>query len=166
MNLEDISPKIRQERQLKAIAGLSSDQFFILFVVFDPLMNAYIEDKKSDKIKPNNGKIGALKTSAEKLLFILYYLKCYPTYDQFGFTFDMSGSSAYTWLYKIMPVFIETLSQLNVLPETTFETPEEMHEAFKDHDVLIVDATERAIQRPKNNEEQKDHYSGKKKAYN
>ena len=41
-----------------------------------------------------------------------------------------------------------------------------MHEAFKEHDTLLIDATERAIQRPKDNEEQKDHYSGKKKAYN
>jgi hypothetical protein len=165
MNIKDISPKFRQERQLKAVTGLSTEQFFILLSVFDPLLNSYAEERKANKIKPNNGNIGILKDSKDKLLFILYFLKCYPTYDQFGFVFDMSGSSAYTWLYKIMPVFIETLSQLDVLPETKFETPEEMHEAFKEHDTLLIDATERAIQRPKDNDEQKNHYSGKKKAY-
>ncbi len=166
MDLKDISPKFRQERQLKAVTGLSIEQFSILITVFEPILNSGIEKQKAGKIKPNNGNIGVLKSAEDKLLFILYYLKCYPTYDQFGFIFNMSGSSAYTWLYKIMPVFIETLDQLDVLPETNFETPEEMHKAFKDYDTLIVDATERAIQRPQDNEEQKDHYSGKKKAYN
>lgn len=165
MNLKDISPKFRQERQLRAVTGVSIEQFFILLSVFEPLLISYEKERKDNKIKPNNGSVGILKTPSEKLLFILYFLKCYPTYDQFGFVFDMSGSSAHTWLYKIMPVFVKTLDQLNVLPETKFETPEEMHEVFEAHDTLLIDATERAIQRPKDNEEQKDHYSGKKKAY-
>ena len=165
MNIKDISPKLRNERQLKAVTGLSSEQFSILLVIFESLLNIQMEKNKDGKIKPNNGKIGILKTPSDKLFFVLYYLKCYPVYDQFGFIFDMSGSSAYTWLYKIMPVFIETLAQLNILPKTKFETPEEMKEAFKDFETLVIDATERAIQRPQDNEAQEDHYSGKKKKH-
>ncbi len=77
----------------------------------------------------------------------------------------MSGSSAYTWLYQVMPIFVKTLAELKVLPKIKFETPEEMKEALKDFDTLIIDATERAVQRPKDDDKQKDHYSGKKKRH-
>jgi hypothetical protein len=42
------------------------------------------EENKVDKIKPNNGKEGALKTPTDKLFFVLFYLKCYLTFDVFG----------------------------------------------------------------------------------
>ena len=165
MDIKDISSRIRNERQLKAVTGLNLKQFFMLFTLFEELLNIQQEENKKDKIKPNNGKEGALKTASEKFLFVLFYLKCYPSYDQFGFTFDMSGSSAHTWLFKLMPIFIETLANFDIFPKTKFNTPKEMKEAFKDIDTVIIDATERAIQRPQDNEEQKNHYSGKKKTY-
>lgn len=98
MNITDICPKFREERQVKAAIGMSSDQFAILLPIFTQLLNAQIEENKADKIKPNNGKEGALKTSTDKLFFVLFYLKCYLTFDVFGLFFDMSGSSAHTWL--------------------------------------------------------------------
>jgi hypothetical protein len=163
MDIKDISSRIRNERQLKAVTGLSLKQFCILFTLFEKLLNLQQEENKKDKIKPNNGKEGALKKAPEKLLFVLFYLKCYPSYDQFGFTFDMSGSSAHTWLFKLMPIFIKTLTHFNIFPKTKFNTPAEIKETFKGFDTLIIDATERAIQRPQDNKEQKNHYSGKKK---
>jgi hypothetical protein len=162
MNITDICPKFRQERQVKAAIGMSSAQFAILLPIFEELLNAQIEENKVDKIKPNNGKEGTLKTPTDKLFFVLFYLKCYLTFDVFGLFFDMSGSSAHTWLSKLMPIFIKTLDHFNVLPKTEFESPEEMREFFKEHDTLLIDATERAIQRPQDNEVQEDHYSGKK----
>lgn len=163
MNIKDISPKFRTERQVKAVTGLSLKEFFILLPIFEELLNAQKEENKANKIKPNNGQEGALKTATDKLLFMLCYLKCYSTFDHFGFTFDMSGSSAHTWLSKLMPIFVKSLAHFNVLPKTEFETPEEMRDAFKGIDTLIIDATERAIQRPQDDEIQEDHYSGKKK---
>lgn len=165
ITLDNISPRFRQERQLRAVTGLSIKQISVLFPIFEKVLNIKIEENKRHKIKPNNGKVGALITSMDKLIFILYYLKCYPTYDQLGFVFDMSGSSAYTWLHKIIPIFTETLATLNVLPKMDFKTPEEMKTAFDGIDTLIIDATERPIQRPQEQIEQKSHYSGKKKTY-
>ncbi len=75
MDLKDISPNFRQERLLKAVTGLSIEQFSILITVFEPILNFSIEKQKAGKIKPNNGNIGVLKSAEDKLLFILYYLK-------------------------------------------------------------------------------------------
>ncbi len=69
MNIKDISPKFRTERQVKAVIGLSLEQFPILLTIFELLLNAQIEENKVDKKKPNNGKIGALKTPSDKLFF-------------------------------------------------------------------------------------------------
>ena len=163
MNIEDISPRIYDERQLKALTGLSVEQFFILLPIFNIFIVEEKENNKKDKVKPNNGNIGKLETPTDKLIFFLYYLKCYPTFDQLGFNFDMNRSCAHTWLYKIFPIFTKTLSHLNVLPKTEFKTPEEMKTAFKGIDTLIIDVTERIIQRPQDATKQADHYSGKKK---
>ena len=163
MNIEDISPRIYDERQLKAITGLSIEQFCTILPIFDRFFIEEKENNKEDKIKPENGSIGKLETSTDKLIFFLYYLKCYPTFDQLGFNFNMNKSCAHTWLYKIFPIFTETLSYLNVLPQTEFETPEEMKAVFKGIDSLIIDVTERVIQRPEDATKQVDHYSGKKK---
>jgi len=165
MNIKDISDRIHTERQLKAVTGLSLQQFLILLPVFDEFLIAQKEENKVNKLKPNNGNKGTLKTATDKLLFILHYLKCYPTFDQLGFMFNMNGSNAHTLLYKLFPILTQTLNHLNVLPKTGFKTPEEMREAFKDIDTLVIDATERAVQRPQDEEEQTAHYSGKKKKH-
>lgn len=165
MNVKTISNRIYDERQLKALTGLSVKEFFILLPVFHELIINKKEDNKKDKIKPNNGNDGKLITSNDKLFFVLYYLKCYPTFDQFGFNFNMNRSGAHTWLYKILPILFETLNILNVIPETKFETPEEMINALKGVDTLLIDVTERIIQRPQDKKKQTEHYSGKKKQH-
>lgn len=162
MNIKYISAKFRTERQVRAVTGLSSEQLFLLLPVFEEQLILQQEENKKNKIKPNNGQIGALINTAEKLTFILSYLKCYPTFDQLGFTFNMSGSSAYTWLSKLMPVFIKSLNHFQVLPKTEFKSPEEMREAFSGVNTLIIDATERVIQRPQDDTIQKETFSGKK----
>jgi CRISPR/Cas system-associated protein endoribonuclease Cas2 len=162
MSIKDISNRVHSERQLKAVTGLSIQQFLIIVKIFNEFLIEQKEENKVNKIKPNNGNKGELETAEDKLLFIMHYLKCYPTFDQLGFMFNMNGSNAHTLLYKLIPVLVKTLAHLKVLPKTSFSTPEELREAFKDIDTLIIDATERAIQRPQDNEEQEDHYSGKK----
>lgn len=162
IEIKKISSRFRTERQVKAVIGMSPKQFFIMLPVFEQFLNAKKEENKKDKIKPDNGKEGQLKTPSDKLLFILCYLKCYPSFDVIGFIFDMSGSSANTWFSKLLPILIETFDHLAILPKTEFESIEELRDAFKEIDTLVIDATERVIQRPQDKNLQKEHYSGKK----
>ena len=55
MNVKEISPKIKTERQLRAITGLSYKQFSILLPVF----SQYLEQAKQDKYKNKDRKIGS-----------------------------------------------------------------------------------------------------------
>ena len=83
--------QIRDDRQMKALTGLSQAQFDHLLPVFNDLYQAiqhktYEEGVESGSRtrKPGGGAKGKLPTMAEKLLFVLYYYKTYPTFDVLG----------------------------------------------------------------------------------
>ncbi len=148
---------------MKAVSGVSLEQFLVLLPIFEKYLFEQREINQANKIKPNNGRKPTLETAEDKLLFFMHYLKCYSTFDQLGFAFNMSGSNACTLLYKLFPVMINTLSYLGVLPKTEFADPSEMHKCFKGIHTLVIDARERPMQRPQDHDVQAEHYSGKKK---
>jgi hypothetical protein len=157
--------RIKNERQLRATTGLSSKQFSLLL----PIFSKYIEEAKLEKYKGKNRKIGSgkkgdLETADEKLLLILFYLKCYPTFDVLGFTFGISGDSAHRYIYSLFDILVKTLNHFGVLPHTKFKSPEELQAAFTGVETLLIDATERVVQRPQDFELQNETYSGKKTA--
>jgi hypothetical protein len=159
-----IATRIKNERQLRATTGLSSKQFSLLAVIFAK----YLEEAKLEKYKNKNRKIGSgkkgdLETADEKLLFILYYLKCYPTFDVLGFTFGISGDAAHRYVYSLFDILVKSLNHFGVLPYTEFNSPEELQTAFSKVDTLLIDATEHVVQRSQDYQVQKDNQSGKKK---
>ena len=163
MELKDILPRIYDERQLRALTGVSFKQFILLLEQFEKIQEEFKEERYKEKVrKAGSGRKGKLDKSEEKLFFILHYLKCYPTFDQLGFSFAMDNSSAAQYVKNLLPVLLETVNRLGVLPKTAFKTVEEMRLAFAGLDTLVIDATERAINRPQDSEQQREHYSGKK----
>jgi hypothetical protein len=74
--------QIRDERQMKALTGLSQAQFDSLLPIFSDLyraaqQHAYEEGSQSGtrRRRPGGGSKGKLSTMVEKLLFVLYYYK-------------------------------------------------------------------------------------------
>lgn len=114
---------------------------------------------------PGGGRKGSLRTSKDKLFFILVYLKCYPTVDVIGFLFDMDGSNADRWVHRLFPVLEKALDRKLVLPERKIRSLEEFFRIFPEASRLFIDGTERPILRPKDNERQNENYSGKKKGH-
>ena len=91
--------QIRDERQMKALTGLSQVQFDSLLSVFSDIYRAtqqhtYEEGSQSGtrRRRPGGGSKGKLPTMAEKLQFVLYYYKTYPTFDVLGQQFEMARS--------------------------------------------------------------------------
>ncbi len=115
--------------------------------------------------KPGGGQKGKLPTAHEKLVFLLYYLKVYPTFDVLGAQFGMNRSKACENLHRLLPVLYEALENLGVMPKREFKTVEEFRAACEWIDDLLIDATERPHCRPSDADEQKELYSGKKTAY-
>jgi len=162
--------KIYDDRQMKALTGLSQAQFDELLPTFTAV---YQETRqKAYEIgliagrrqrKPGGGVKGKLPTLADKLLFTLYYYKTYPTFDVLGTHFEMGRSKAHENLHKLSPILHQTLVRLEMMPHREFKTPEDLKAALQGIDQVIVDATERAYHRSQDEATQQAYYSGKKK---
>jgi Helix-turn-helix of DDE superfamily endonuclease len=164
--------QIRDDRQMKALTGLSQDQFDHLLPVFSDIYRATQQHtyeagvaSGSRRRHPGGGSKGKLPTLAEKLQFVLYYYKTYPTFDVLGTQFAMARSKAHENLHKLSPILYDTLVHLDLMPYREFTTPEELKAALQGVDRLLIDATERAYHRSTDDAKQREHYSGKKTAY-
>ena len=79
--------------------------------------------------------------------------------------FNFDRSCAWEWVHGLLPVLEQALGYKQALPERKFRSVEEFLERFPDVKEVILDGTERPVQRPKDPEKQKEHYSGKKKRH-
>lgn len=109
--------QIRDDRQMKALTGLSQDQCNHLLPVFSDISQATQQKTYEEGLtsgtrvrKPGGGFKGKVPTIAELLLCVLYYYKTYPTCDVLGTQFAMVRSKANENLHKLSPLFYETLA--------------------------------------------------------
>src|SRR5262249_37852331 len=161
--------QIRDERQMKALTGLSQAQFDSLLPVFSDLYRATQQQTYGEGIqsgtrrrRPGGGSKGKLPTMVEKLQFVLYYYKTYPTFDVLGTQLAMARSEAHENLQKLSPIRQDTLVHRELMPYRELATPEALKAALQGVDRLLIDATERAYHRSHDDAKQREHYSGKK----
>ncbi|GAH30828.1 unnamed protein product [marine sediment metagenome] len=159
----NIKRAMKSNRVLKALTGLKIKQFMMLAVLFE--LNLRESFEKYRNVSLDLGRKFILESAKEKLFFILFYMKCYPTFDVAGFYFDVDRSSCCRWAHWFLPALQETLGKELVLPERKVSDPEEFLRLFPEVKGIFIDATERPIQRPKDNKKQKENYSGKKKRH-
>ena len=161
-----INPKklLRRERQLKSVIGMSGKEFKILHEQFKIIYNKS-QQKKPRKRAVGGGRQGVIKDTKSKLLFILMYVKVYPTYDLAGALFGVVASCPHEWSNKYLPILEEALGRHCVLLARKISSVKEFKRLYPGVQEVILDGAERPIQRPKNNKNQKKAYSGKKKRH-
>ena len=163
LNLERI---FQQDRLLRAMTGLN-------LKAFESLLPSFAQAYEQSRVKPDierkravgGGRKATLRTPREKLFYILLYCKCYPTFDLLSVLFGFDRSCAWDWVHGLLPILEQTLGSKKVLPERKLRSMEEFLERFPDVTAVILDGTERPVQRPKDWEQQQEHYSGKKKRH-
>ena len=164
---EETLIEIKNERQLKAVSGVTESQLKLIATEFEFVENEDREAKSKPTVfqvrKPGGGSKGLLKTPLQQVLLVLIYCKSYSTYDELGSRFSMSKSAAFDNIDRHFPKVRKALARLGVLPSRTFHHVEEFKEIFEDIEELIIDVTERPRCRPQNRELQREVYSGKKK---
>lgn len=98
----------------------------------------------------------------DALFFILFYLKSYPTEEVLAGTFDMHQPQVSVWKKLLQDILENSFVEMKVLPS---RDNKKLNQLIKEMGLteVIIDATERQIQRPKDNEVQKEYYSGKKR---
>ena len=160
---------IRDDRQMRALTGVSQKKFAQLLPVFSRVYHqeryrTYEQGlaKGIRQRKPGGGQKGKLPKMADKLVFILNYYKTYPTFDVLGHRFGLARSKANEQVHQLSPILHQTLLELGHLPRREFESVEAFKAALGDLDQILIDVTERPHQRPQDNEQQRELYSGKK----
>jgi hypothetical protein len=156
-------------RVFQALTGLSPKAFAQLLPAFGQVYEAALPIADAQRPKPRQrrrggGRKATLHTLADKLVFILCYFKLYPTQDALGFFFGLSQSQACAWIHRLTPLLNQALGSEKQLPA---REPADVAQVLAQCPGLefITDGTERPIQRPQDQERQRQYYSGKKKRH-
>lgn len=99
------------------------------------------------------------------MLFILFYIKAYPTFDVLGCLSGKSSGRSCEATHIYLQVLEKTLGKKIQFPERKIRSMEELLEKFPEVKDVFIDGTERPIQRPKRAKANKRTYSGKKKTH-
>lgn len=153
---------------LLAMTSLYRTEFEELLIPFQAALEAYVAThslpEQARQRQAGGGRKPVLRTTADKLLFILFYIKTYPLQEIIAFSFGMSQGQACYWIHVLSPVLHQALAALEQLPER--DPAQLAANLVKSGDTTLgIDGTERRIQRPKDDLEQQMYYSGKKKAH-
>ena len=154
---------MKSDRLMKALTGLSIVEFQTLVITFTLVFQKYQATRSPNRKRAvGGGRPHTLRTEAERLFFILFYVKIYPTMDLAGFFFNVDRSRIQRWVKELLPLLEETLGREVVLPVRRINSVEEFVAQFPAVKDVFVDATERPVQRPRKSKAQTEHYSGRK----
>ena len=160
----NIERALKQDRLLRAMTGLNRKAFDALL----PTFSAVYEQERLQHPRQRaigGGRKARLRTPQDKLFYILFYFKSYPTFDLAGLLFELDRAQAHYWMHRLQPILEATLGEKLALPERKLTSIEAFVERFPDVQRVMVDGTERPIARPQDPEAQKLNYSGKKKRH-
>jgi hypothetical protein len=160
---------IKKPRVFKSVTGLDRDEFDRLFQKFLPVWVAQERERQDrpDRQRAIGGGRRYKLLLQDRLVMVLTWLRLYLNTEALGFFFDLNKSNVSRNCRRLLPV-------LRTLGDETLGWPEpptrgkgkSVEEALQEcPDLLaIVDTTEQRVRRPRDNDQQKQHYSGKKKA--
>ena len=158
-----IQKAFKNNRLMKALTGLTKEEFLRLLESFHAPKCNKIQNRKR---AIGGGRRHTIENDLEKLFYILFYVKCYPTFDLAGFIFDgVNRSQAKRWTDKLLPILEKALERKMVIPKRKISTLEEFFKLFPEVKEIWIDGSERPTRRPKDKDKQKKRYSGKKKRH-
>lgn len=115
---------ITRAGSLLRMTGLTEQEFTALLPPFEQAFVAYLRDRTIDG-QPRASRSYStydncpLPTMADKLLFMLTYLKQNPIQEVQGQLFGMSQSNANKWIHLLHPVLNQALAHQGLLPART-----------------------------------------------
>ena len=164
----------KHRRKFLAMTGYTVEEFEALLphfrVEFEKHVAVYrLDGKKRVKRSYTQYKNSSLPSLADKLLFILVYLKQGSLQEEHATLFGMHQPDANRWIHLLQAVLNRALAALGELPAREAAELEQRLAQPQDDDETILlffhDGTERPIVRPKDKTRQKLFYSGKKKQH-
>ncbi|MBM3283016.1 transposase family protein [Candidatus Gottesmanbacteria bacterium] len=151
-----------------SVIGVTHRQFELLLPKFSYALRIAEHKKAYEKKRQREvggGRKPTLKTDRQKLFFILFYYKVYPTFRFNQAIFEFDKRNTQIWKEFLEPVLFEALGHELELPERKINSMVGLITICPDLKQFIVDAAERPVRRPKDPKDQTKYYSGKKKRH-
>jgi hypothetical protein len=151
------------ERQWCAATGFTRAQFAQLLALFTQsyfeLYGQSVAQRQAEiEVTPS------LSSEEELLFFTLFSLKAGLTYDLLGFVSGMDASNAKRNQKLGLDVLERALSAAECLPRRAFKDAAEFSAYLQNETTVILDGLEQRMQRPADDEAQREFYAGKKSA--
>lgn len=148
---------------LISLTTLRREEFEELSEFFEQSWQKYIRQYTLEGV-PRDHKAGirsntVLRTAEDRLLFILYHLKGNAIQELIAITFEMTQPQVSVWIKLLSKLLRDALDRQGFLP---VRKTEQLKIVLKNENTVLLDATEREIQRPADYHVQKEYYSGKK----
>ncbi|NJR56006.1 MAG: IS5/IS1182 family transposase, partial [Acaryochloris sp. CRU_2_0] len=151
----------------KRVLGIEYDQFLQLLEQAELKHNeqkAELERHKS-RVNAQGGGRKPLLSVAEEVCLCLFYLRHYPTFEVLGLQFGVSNSEANDTVHYGLAI-LRVLLPASLLEQveshrSDYAIVQEWLTQFQ----LIVDSFEQARERPRDNDEQRSYFSGKKQQH-
>lgn len=99
----NIARCVQDRRLLKAVTGMPPAEFAAIFPAFCDALHQPMTGTPRRR-QPGGGRKHTLSTGREKLFFILFYVKCYATFDVLAWLFDVDRAQTYRWVTTFLPV--------------------------------------------------------------
>ncbi len=153
------------------LTGLTITEFESVLDKFKSIFyqeyTAKLANSPNRKRKYGAGRPAELKDDANKLLFILCYVRVYPLFFVQGLMFNMVESGAHYWVHALMPILDKTLGFTHTKPSRSGKSVNEILAEFPELRSMgvLIDGTERPIRKPKDEDKRTTKYSGKKKRH-
>lgn len=167
--------KIRQTpTSFMALTSVSVSLFDEILDFFTDAHDEYFRwhDVKGKKLTRQRSHViqanSPLPSVADRLFFLLVYLKNNPTQEYHAACFGMSQQQCGQWIHTLTDVLEIALKEASVLPASDIRSFRRLLDQRGGDTVvhdLIHDGTEREIPRPTDPDRQTENYSGKKKRH-
>ena len=160
---------LKHQELFQYVIGIRFNQFNELLPKFSKALRQ-TEIKKAYSKKRirevGGGRKAKLLNDYQKLFFILFYYKTYPTFRFAQVIYGLDKRNIQLWVKFLAPVLFSTLGyELSLIKRKKISRFNLWLEEYPQLKEFLVDATEREIQRPKNKINQQFYYSGKKKRH-
>lgn len=149
---------LKSDRSFSASTGLTEKEFEELATDFCALYEV-----TQHQFPENFGNEIAFSDGKELLFLLLYYQKTGLTFDNLALSFGVARVTIHGYIKIAKTILKLALKKRNLIPKRFFKDENEIQIFFKDIPDLMIDAVERQIQRPDNEQQQEAAYSVKKK---
>lgn len=161
-------------KKFLALTGVNITLFDEILPWFEEEHNHYLRYHDITGKRRSGKRAGAiyanspLPTVADRLFFLLVYLKNNPIQEYHAECFGMTQQQCGKWIHGLTTILELALKSSGMLPAKTmkeFIAVLEKQGGAKASHILLHDGTEREIPRPYDADKQKENYSGKKKKH-